>query len=94
METLTRLTPEPLEMKPHVYCTWRVGGGSKSDFWNHLSTNWRFILVCAVSFSFYFNIVFPTYQGSVVAVVLSFFLSFWFSFFSKGGEGLIGPKAI
>lgn len=51
------LTPEPLEMKPHVYCTWRgvgVGAGvaSKSNSWSHLSINWTFCSSLSVSFHF------------------------------------------
>lgn len=51
-EEMGMLTPEPLEMKPHVYCTWRgvgVGGASKYS-WSHLSINWTFCSSLSVSF--------------------------------------------
>ena len=84
------LTPEPLEMKPHVYCTRRGAGGggwaSKSDSWSHLSINWRFR-----SFPFFVSFYFIKHHFTEIP---GFIVVVFFFFVSWGARVPVGPKAI
>lgn len=78
------LTPEPLEMKPHVYCTWRgvrVGGRPK-------------VTPGAISLStggfvpfFLFPFIFKHHFTEIPGFIVLFF-------FLLGARVPVGPKAI